>query len=160
MLTHFAENQLQDGSEAVSLKGRPPSPTGTFLVVLYVTGCVPHRYTAAVRMTLIEIRDEFFGNLTLDLPPCSTVPQQHKKQTNKQTKSASELYRPSDHRLLAKLMPTFADRGCYVVNVTDPYGRILGFQDQSRYYFFHVAPQLYSRPSGPRSRPTASQKIW
>jgi hypothetical protein len=43
--------------------------------------------------------------------------------------SASELYRPSDRRLLAKLVPSFADRGCHVVNVTDPYGRILGFLD-------------------------------
>jgi hypothetical protein len=30
-------------------------------------------------------------------------------------------------------------------SVTDPYGRILGFLDLSRYYFFQVAPQLYSR---------------
>jgi hypothetical protein len=29
--------------------------------------------------------------------------------------SASELYRPSDRRLSAKLVPTFADRGCHVV---------------------------------------------
>jgi hypothetical protein len=41
--------------------------------------------------------------------------------------SASKLYRPSDRRLLAKLVPTFADRGYHVVSVTDPYGRILGF---------------------------------
>jgi hypothetical protein len=59
--------------------------------------------------------------------------------------SASELYRPSDRRLSAKLVPTFANRGCYVVSVTDPYGRILGFLDQSHYLFFQVAPQLYSR---------------
>jgi hypothetical protein len=39
--------------------------------------------------------------------------------------SASELYRPRDHRLSAKLVPTFADRGQHVVRVTDPYGRIL-----------------------------------
>jgi hypothetical protein len=26
----------------------------------------------------------------------------------------------------------FADRGCHVVSVTDPYGRILGFLDRSR----------------------------
>jgi hypothetical protein len=24
-------------------------------------------------------------------------------------------------------LPTFADKGCHVVSVTDPYGRILGF---------------------------------
>jgi hypothetical protein len=28
----------------------------------------------------------------------------------------------------------FADRGCHVVSVTDPYGRILGFLDKSRYF--------------------------
>jgi hypothetical protein len=38
--------------------------------------------------------------------------------------SASELYRPSDRRLSAKLLPTLADRGCHVVSVTDPYGSV------------------------------------
>jgi hypothetical protein len=33
---------------------------------------------------------------------------------------------------------------CHVVSVTNPYGRILGFLDLSRYYFFQVAPQLYT----------------
>jgi hypothetical protein len=47
--------------------------------------------------------------------------------------------------LLGEIVPTFADRGCYVVSTTDTSGRILGFLDQSRYYFFQVAPQLYSR---------------
>jgi hypothetical protein len=32
--------------------------------------------------------------------------------------SVRELYRLSDRRLSAKLVPTFADRGCHVVNVT------------------------------------------
>jgi hypothetical protein len=31
-----------------------------------------------------------------------------------------ELYRPSDRRLSGKWLPTFADRGCHVVSVTDP----------------------------------------
>jgi hypothetical protein len=48
--------------------------------------------------------------------------------------SASELYRPSDRRLSAKRLPTCADRGCHAVSVTDPYGRILGFLDRSRYF--------------------------
>jgi hypothetical protein len=34
--------------------------------------------------------------------------------------SASEIYRPSYRRLSAKLVPTFTDRGCHVVSVTDP----------------------------------------
>jgi hypothetical protein len=39
----------------------------------------------------------------------------------------------------------FAGRGCRVVSVTDPNGYILGFLYRSSYYFFQVAPQLYSR---------------
>jgi hypothetical protein len=35
--------------------------------------------------------------------------------------------------------------GCRVVSTADPYGRILGFLDQSSYFFFQVALQLYSR---------------
>jgi hypothetical protein len=66
--------------------------------------------------------------------------------------------------LLGEVIPTFADRGCCVVSATDPPGRILGLLDRSRYYFFQVVSQLYSRVltrlSGPRSRTTASQKIW
>jgi hypothetical protein len=38
-----------------------------------------------------------------------------------------------------------------VVSVMDPYGRILGFLDRSGYLFFLT---------GPRSKPTTSQKIW
>jgi hypothetical protein len=52
------------------------------------------------------------------------------------TKSASKLYRPRDRRLSAMVVPIFAETGCNVVSVTDPYGRILGFLDRSRYIFF------------------------
>jgi hypothetical protein len=61
------------------------------------------------------------------------------------SESASELYRPSDSSLSAKLVPNFEDRVCHVVSVTDPCGRILGFLDQNHYSFFPVAPQLCSR---------------
>jgi hypothetical protein len=57
----------------------------------------------------------------------------------------SEVYRPRDRRLSAKLVTTFADRGCRVVSMTYPYGQILGFLDWSNYYYFQVAPQLYSQ---------------
>jgi hypothetical protein len=43
-------------------------------------------------------------------------------------------YRPSDRPLSAK-------------SVTDPYDRILRFLNRSRYFFFQVPPQLYSRGS-------------
>jgi hypothetical protein len=60
--------------------------------------------------------------------------------------SASELYRPSDHRLSAKLVPTFADRG---VSRSQRGGSLTAvisvFVNRSRYVFFQVVPQLYSR---------------
>jgi hypothetical protein len=63
------------------------------------------------------------------------------------SESASELYRPSNRRLSAKWLPTCADRGCHMVSVMDPYGRILGFSRQEPLLFYQVAPQLYSRGS-------------
>jgi hypothetical protein len=48
---------------------------------------------------------------------------------------------PESASLSVTLVPTFED----VVCVTDPYGCILGFLDRSRYFFFYVAPQFYSR---------------
>jgi hypothetical protein len=59
--------------------------------------------------------------------------------------STSELYRPSDHRLSANLVLTFAYRGRHVVSVMDSYGRILGFLVRSSYFLFQVAPKFYSR---------------
>jgi hypothetical protein len=54
----------------------------------------------------------------------------------------SVLYRPRERRLSAKLVPTFADKGCHVVSVTDPYGRILGFLDRTQAYPFLPLPLL------------------
>jgi hypothetical protein len=51
--------------------------------------------------------------------------------------SASELYRPSDRGLSAKLLPTFADRGRHVVSVPDPYGRILGILDRTQVIYLY-----------------------
>jgi hypothetical protein len=83
------------------------------------------------------------------------------------SESASKLYRPSDRRLSAKLLPTCADKGCHVVSVTDPYGRILDFLDRSRYFFLSSSSSIVlKRLSGPRSTPTtcfpffSPQKIW
>jgi hypothetical protein len=35
-----------------------------------------------------------------------------------------------------EISDSFCDYRCHVVSVTDPYGRILGFLDRSRYFFF------------------------
>jgi hypothetical protein len=61
-------------------------------------------------------------------------PTKNKTKQTPWSESASELYRPSDNRLSAKWLQTFADRRCHVVSVTDPYGRILGFLERSRYF--------------------------
>jgi hypothetical protein len=47
--------------------------------------------------------------------------------------------------IVGEVSAKFADRGCQVVSVTDPYGRNLAFLDRSRYFFFQLALQLYSR---------------
>jgi hypothetical protein len=36
--------------------------------------------------------------------------------------------------LVGEVIANFAGRGWHVVGVTDPYGRILGFLDRSRYF--------------------------
>jgi hypothetical protein len=82
------------------------------------------------------------------------------KQQTPWPESASELYWPSDRRLSAKLVPTFADRRCRVVSAADPNCRIFGFLDQSLYFFFQVAPQLYSRGWVEPVSDTTYQKIW
>jgi hypothetical protein len=51
--------------------------------------------------------------------------------------SASELYRPSNRRLSANLVPAFAERRCHVVSVTDPFGRILGFSRPAPLLFLY-----------------------
>jgi hypothetical protein len=45
--------------------------------------------------------------------------------------SVSKLYQPSDHRLSAKLVPTFADIGYHMVSITDPYSRTVSFLDRT-----------------------------
>jgi hypothetical protein len=49
-----------------------------------------------------------------------TKPEQHFWPGTSWPESESELYRPSDRRLSAKLAPNFAGRGCHVVSATDP----------------------------------------
>jgi hypothetical protein len=67
----------------------------------------------------------------------------------KNPQSASELYRPRDRSLSAKLVSTFEDRKCRVVSATDPHDRILG-----------SSSTVLTRLSAPRSRRTTSQEIW
>jgi hypothetical protein len=71
------------------------------------------------------------------------------------SESARELHRPSDCRLSAKSVPTFADRGVSLVSAADPL--------QSSSWFSSREPLLFPSSSfsvllmsGPGSRPTIS----
>jgi hypothetical protein len=48
-----------------------------------------------------------------------------------------------------------------MVRVTDPYGRILGFLDTEPLLFLPSNSSIvFTRLSGPHSRPATSHKIW
>jgi hypothetical protein len=71
--------------------------------------------------------------------------------------SASELYRPSDLRLSAILVPTFTDRGCHVVSVTDPlrpYSRLS--RPEPLPFISSSSSVVLTMLNGPRSRPRKS----
>jgi hypothetical protein len=61
----------------------------------------------------------------------------HKKKQNKKNSMVwvRERTIPNERPpLVGEVIAKFADRGCHVVSVTDPYGRILGFLDRSSYF--------------------------
>jgi hypothetical protein len=102
--------------------------------------CWLTRNSSNIVMEQKPLSSELFGSCMSLAAVCIKL-----KNQTQWPESASELYRPSDLRLSVKLVPTFADIRCHVVSVTDPYNHIFGFLERSRYFFFQVAPQLYSR---------------
>jgi hypothetical protein len=67
----------------------------------------------------MQVRDKDKNKPVHDTMITTTTKPLNKKQAP-WPEPASELYRLSDRHLSAKLVPTFADRGCHVVSVTDP----------------------------------------
>jgi hypothetical protein len=70
------------------------------------------------------------------------------KQTNKTNPVALVRKRtiPTERPpIVSEVSANICGWGCNVVSVMDPYGRNLSFEDRSRYFFFQVAPQSYSR---------------
>jgi hypothetical protein len=83
----------------------------------------------------------------------------HNQNWTQRPASASELYRPIDCRLSAKLVSIFADSVCHVVSAKGPSGRNLGFLDRNRYFFLVSSSSVVlTRLSGPYSRPTTLRK--
>jgi hypothetical protein len=114
----------------------------------------------------------FFREENWGYPDCPDLSWQNYSSSaiNKQTpwsESASELYRPSDRRFSAKWLPTFADKGCHVVSVTNPYGRCTHeaectpFQTHYLFSFFFSPPPRKSGSAGNRTRASESvAKNW
>ena len=75
--------------------------------------------------------------------------------------SASELYRQSGRRRSAKLVPTFADRGVSRGQCNgSPRSLISVFWTGVATFYSSSSSIELTRLSGPRSRPTTTQKIW
>jgi hypothetical protein len=72
--------------------------------------------------------------------------------------SAIELYRPSDRRLSAKLVPTFVVSRGQRDESLRPYSRL----SRPEPLLFHPCSSsiVLTRLSGPRSRQITSQKMW
>ena len=77
-------------------------------------------------------------------------------------KSASELYQQSGRRRSAKLVPTFAERGVSRGQRNgSPRPLISVFWTGAATFFYSSSSSIdLTRLSGPRSRPTTTQKIW
>jgi hypothetical protein len=100
-----------------------------------ISGMCPVRILAGKPIFVSKVLHEFtLSNWPRPLPPQCFLGRHIRFFLTPLSESASELYRPSDRRLLTQWLPTFADRGCHVVSVTDPYGHILCFLDRSRYF--------------------------
>jgi hypothetical protein len=110
----------------------------------YVSG----NYVTSTEIYVLKYRLMWFGEYVCVYAPELTIYVTFtftlKKTKTTWSESAKKLYRPNDHSLSAKWLPTFADRGCHVVSMTYPYGRIV-FSRQEPLLFYQVAPQLYSR---------------
>jgi hypothetical protein len=62
---------------------------------------------------------------------------------------------------VGQVSANFSDRGCCVVSATDPHGHNIGYLDPEPLLFHSSSSSInLTRLSGPRSRPTTSQKIW
>jgi hypothetical protein len=95
--------------------------------------------------TTSDWHDRFFktqGRI-LDRGSNLGIPHGIKKNWTSWPYTASELYRQSDRRLSAKLVPTFAGRGCCVVSPTNSHGRYSRLS-RPEPLLFQVAPQLSS----------------
>jgi hypothetical protein len=69
------------------------------------------------------------NNTSVALVREQTIPTERKRTTPTERERTIPTERP---QLVGEVRPIFADTGCHVISVTDPYGRNLGFIDRSR----------------------------
>jgi hypothetical protein len=82
------------------------------------------QHSASLSETVAEVRSDCKG---IGRPVLTQTKPHGLSPRANYTDRATAACRRSDCQL-------FADRECHVVRVTDPYGRILGFLDSSRYF--------------------------
>jgi hypothetical protein len=133
-----------------SLSPPPPAPMPSGFINLPFLGesssfqhvCQPFRlfiFADAVQSNCLDSTVTLRNSLIVACFVCSEIVTVYKIVLKTPwPESASELYRSSDRRLLAMLVPTFAVRRCHLVSVKDPHYRIFGFLDRSR--ICQVAP--------------------
>jgi CBS-domain-containing membrane protein len=63
----------------------------------------------------------------------NSIKKQQKK-TNSMVRVRERTISTERPPLVGEVVANFADKGCHVVSVTDPYGRILGFLERNRYF--------------------------
>jgi hypothetical protein len=134
-------------------KIKPCSPSIPILISSFIVPPVPYQtkvsdyfFPEFLVLLLHSFTSHFAIPLNYKMPIMqATLCLWHRtfKQKNKNSVAwvrKRELYRPSDRRLSAKLVPNLADRGCRVVGATNPTAVNFSFLDRSR-YSLKIAPQ-------------------
>jgi hypothetical protein len=106
------------------------------LYYIYIYNSAPHLEAALTFLEELSVSHAWAQ---------TTTPKQQQTKTNSVAWVREWTILTKRQPLVDEVNANFADRGCHVVSVTYPYGRNLGFLDQSRYFFFKVTPQLYSQ---------------
>jgi hypothetical protein len=101
-----------------------------------------------------------FGNVAWKILWCAKYVNNNNKD-NKSVALFRERTLPTERLPFVGEVSALRIEVCRVVSATEIYGRNLGFLDRSRYFFFQLAPQLYSRGwVDPVPDALTYQKIW
>jgi hypothetical protein len=107
--------------------------------------CYPSLQSCTTSLLQAPISNHERENKTQNLLTCRCTQKEAGLSSVVGTDSVSELYRPSYRLLSAKLVPMFADRRVSRSQCGGSPTTVSRFLDRNLYFFFPVAPHLYSR---------------